>query len=53
MKRLIDAIIAKWLCCHEYRWIKDVRVESDWGDTYIVTHYMCNKCGKYKRVKSS
>lgn len=34
MKRLIDAIIKKWFCCHEWEYLFERRVEvvDDWGD---------------------
>lgn len=56
MKRLIDAIIKKWFCCHEWEYLFERRVEAvdDWGDRswYTVRHYFCKKCGKYKKIKS-
>lgn len=56
MKRLIDAIIKKWLCCHEWEFLfeREVEVVKDWGDSnlYTVRHYLCKKCGKYKKIKS-
>ena len=56
MKRLIDAIIKKWFCCHEWEFLFERKVEvvDDWGDSswYTVRHYFCKKCGKYKKIKS-
>ncbi|KWR51897.1 hypothetical protein [Phocaeicola sp.] len=56
MKHLIDAIIKKWFCCHEWEYLFERRVEvvDDWGDSswYTVRHYFCKKCGKYKKIKS-
>ena len=56
MKHLIDAIIKKWFCCHEWEYLFERRVEAvdDWGDSswYTVSHYFCKKCGKYKKIKS-
>lgn len=56
MKRLIDAIIKKWFCGHEWEFLftRDVEVVDDWGgnSSYIVYHYFCKKCGKYKRIAS-
>lgn len=56
MKRLIDAIIKKWFCCHEWEFLFERKVEvvDDWGDSswYTVYHYFCKKCGKYKKIKS-
>ena len=35
MKRLIDTIIKKWFCCHEWEYLFERRVEvvDDWGDS--------------------
>lgn len=52
MKRLIDAIIAKWLCCHEWAFQYKEQVDTDFGGWYEVRHYFCKKCGKYKRIKT-
>ena len=50
MKRLIDAIIKKWLCGHEWELLftRDVEVVDDWSgnSSYTVYHYFCKKCGK-------
>lgn len=55
MKRLIDAIIKKWLCCHEWELICERWVEYNDTDgnekVYTVRHYFCKKCGKYKRIE--
>lgn len=43
MKRLIDAIIKKWFCCHEWKEIgrRNVVVEHDFGESrYTVIHYV-------------
>lgn len=56
MKRLIDAIIKKWFCCHEWELTDKRRVEvvDDFGDSsyYTVFHYFCKKCGKHRKIKS-
>ena len=56
MKRLVDAIIKKWFCCHEWEFLfeRDVEEVYDWGDSgsYTTRHYFCKKCGKYKKIKS-
>lgn len=56
MKRLIDAIIKKWFCCHEWELVDERRVEvvDDFGDSsyYTVFHYFCKKCGKHRKIKS-
>lgn len=56
MKHLIECIIKKWFCCHEWEFLfeRDVEEVDDWGDSSIYTtrHYFCKKCGKYKKIKS-
>lgn len=52
MKRLIDAIIKKWFCCHEWIYLYDDVVKDDFGGTHNISHYLCHKCGKFKRIKS-
>lgn len=64
MSKLIDAIIKKWFCCHEWELVNEEQVESTrkitkdylYGDStkitkkYTIRHYFCKKCGKYLRV---
>lgn len=40
MKHLIDAIIKKWFCCHEWEYLFERRVEvvDDWGDSLSLIH---------------
>lgn len=52
MKRLIDAIIKKLFCCHEWKFLFGEEVRNDFGSIYHVSHYFCKKCGKYKRIKT-
>ena len=52
MKRLIDAIIKKWFCCHEWEFQYKENVEVGFDGRFCVHHYFCKKCGKYKRVKT-
>lgn len=59
MGKLIDAIIRKWFCCHDWELIKEEEVtnttttndllkgNSRIESTYIRLHYICRKCGKY------
>lgn len=61
-KRLVDAIIKKWFCCHELELIdtEDVKkkenINRKWELTtktmekYVVKHYFCKKCGRYLRT---
>lgn len=60
-KRLVDAIIKKWFCCHEWELIDTEEVvvknsQREWGciktleKRYFVNHYFCKKCGRYLRT---
>lgn len=52
MKRLVDAIIKKWFCLHEWEFVFQEDVEISSGGLYHVYHFFCKKCGKYKRIKT-
>ncbi len=56
MKHVINAIVKKLLCCHEWTFLFEHYVKNydEFGfcDTYSVRHYVCKKCGKYKKIKS-
>ena len=63
-KRLVDAIIKKWFCCHEWELIDTEEVivkdsnKEEWGyiktieKRYLVKHYFCKKCGRYLKITS-
>ncbi len=52
MRKLIGAIIKKWFCYHEWECRHRTYVIDDFGGTYVVYHFFCRKCDKYKRIKS-
>ena len=56
MKHVINAIVKKLLCCHEWTFLFERYVKNydEFGfcDTYSVRHYVCKNCGKYKKIKS-
>lgn len=51
-EKLIDAIIKKWFCTHDWKYIHKDDVEDIFGGRYTMYHFFCQKCGKYKRIKS-
>ena len=55
MKHLIDAIIKKWFCRHEWELMYERKVTA-WDELgcnkYIARYYVCKKCGRYKKTKS-
>jgi hypothetical protein len=52
-KEFISALFEKWSCKHEWHYLFKTDV---WGmgkyPDYCVLHYMCKKCGKFKKVNS-
>lgn len=52
MLELIKKLIDKWVCHHEWKKWDELQVETDFGDLYTVTHFVCKKCGKFKKIKS-
>lgn len=53
MKEAIINLINKWACCHDWQLIKETRVDTDFGGSYIALLFMCKKCGKFKRLKTN
>lgn len=51
MWKALVKLVEKWACMHEWEHWKTVDVETDFGN-YTIYHFVCNKCGKFKRVKS-
>lgn len=54
MKYLIECIIKKWFCCHEW----EIKIEEDaiasdivkGTKQFTIYHLFCKKCGKYKKI---
>lgn len=53
MGKLAELLKAKFLCCHDWKLIHEVSVTQWGGDRYRVYHYVCTKCGKFKKRKSN
>lgn len=51
MKELIKQLLTKWCCHHEWELWKELTVRGDFGECYPVYHFVCKKCGKFKKVK--
>ena len=49
---IIKSLFEKWSCKHEWTKWDVVNVRDDFGGRYTVTHFYCNKCGKFKNIKS-
>lgn len=47
VKNLLD----KWACKHEWEHWHTANVSDDMGGRYTVFHFVCKKCGKFKKVK--
>ena len=52
MWKALIKLVEKWACMHEWKHWQEVNVTSDCG-RYQIHHFVCKKCGKFKRVKSS
>ena len=48
VKNLLD----KWACKHEWEHWHTANVSDDMGGRYTVFHFVCKKCGKFKKVKN-
>jgi uncharacterized protein CbrC (UPF0167 family) len=51
-KEFISAILEKIACKHDWERWQTVHVTEDFGGSYHIYHFKCNKCGKFKKVKS-
>ena len=49
---VIKSLLEKWSCKHEWEKWDYIKVRDDFGGIYYVTHFVCKKCGKFKRIKS-
>ena len=53
MKEAIINLINKWACCHDWELVKETRVNTDFGGSYIALLFVCKKCGKFKKLKTN
>lgn len=51
-KEFISALFEKWVCKHDWELWRTIEVTDDRGGSYHIYHFKCNKCGKFKKVKS-
>ena len=51
-KEFVSAILEKLTCKHEWEHWQTINVTDDLGGYYNIFHFKCNKCGKFKKVKS-
>lgn len=55
MKKLIDAIIAKWFCLHQWiveSHVKHVEKSTDTLPRHQNWRYLCTKCGRVRHEES-
>lgn len=52
-KEFISVLFEKWACKHDWKQWTTIHVTSDFGESYHIFHFKCNKCGKFKKVKSN
>jgi hypothetical protein len=53
MKEIIINLINKWACCHDWQLVRETRVETDFGGSYVSLIFVCKKCGKFKTLKTN
>ena len=53
MKEAIIKLINKWACCHDWQLVRETRVSTDMGESYIALLFVCKKCGKFKQLKTN
>ena len=53
MKEAIINLINKWACCHDWQLVRETRVNTDIGGSYIALLFVCKKCGKFKKLKTN
>ena len=51
-REFISALFEKWSCKHDWERWQTIHVTDDWGGSYHIYHFKCNKFGKFKKVKS-
>jgi hypothetical protein len=49
----IKRLLEKWSCSHSWKLELERYVNSDYGGKYTSYTYICEKCGKFKRWRSS
>ena len=52
MKKLLIGLIEKLSCKHKWKEIKEITVRDDFAGTYHKFLFICEKCGKFKWIKS-
>ena len=52
-KEFISALFEKCSCEHEWKPWQISCVTDEWGRFCQIFHFKCNKCGKFKKVKSN
>lgn len=53
MKEAIINLINKWACCHDWQLVRETRVNTDLGGSYVALLFVCKKCGKFKNIKTN
>lgn len=53
IRRLLNELIEKLCCKHEWMEYERWRINTDFGGVYTCILFICKKCGKMKKVKSN
>ena len=55
MKEIINKLLEKWMCKHDWDLFKHIKVYDEFSKDMASGHkyiFICKKCGKIKKVKS-
>lgn len=55
MKEIINKLLEKWMCKHDWDLFKHIQVYDDFSGDMASGHiyiFICKKCGKIKKVKN-
>lgn len=52
MWKALIKLVEKWTCSHDWQQWEQIYVEGNNGYNYHVFHFVCKKCGKFKKAKS-
>ena len=55
MKDILNKILEKWLCKHDWELFKHIEVFDEFSNDIACAHkyiFICKKCGKIKKIRS-
>lgn len=49
---MLKQILEKLFCKHKWQQYKEVEVRTESIEKWHIFHFICKKCGKFKKIKS-